>query len=330
MPFTLRSLICAIALVALTACSAPPAPGADPTQAASSAFPPLPPELETCVVQPSIGGYPRFARLMHDPQWMPWPSRLADPEWPSGFHLDRYPETVQFFRAPKSGSGRFNYPREWLQFLREMQPDDDTAVWIATIDAGLFNRGNQPIPILDLDQMQVEPIAESVSSGGNVVKLLGQRNGSGLVELLRVEDTPPLHSEINYELTPWLVTKFTSVSIDGEAGNAGGIDVYFPNLAEGQDGYYVDLKRVEPFPMLPLCAIADKAIELHEAPSDNAPVLGSLQPGESLAMREYLPQGSEVWARTDYGWIRILYLVAGQPVYPTDWEMETTPPMVFE
>src|SRR3989337_2857479 len=83
----------------------------------------------------SIAQPPRFGRLMHDPQWMEWPSRMADPDWPRGFYYDWYPETVKLTTGPKSGDGAFNYTREWLEYLRELQPNDYAATWIARVAA---------------------------------------------------------------------------------------------------------------------------------------------------------------------------------------------------
>ena len=59
-------------------------------------------------------------------------------------------------------------------------------------------------------------------------------------------------------------------------------------------------------------------------------VLGMLAAGEVVIVHEYLAQGSNVWGRTDQGWIRLLYLNgAGRPIYPTSWEMDTRPPILF-
>lgn len=174
-------------------------------------------------------------------------------------------------------------------------------------------------------------MAESISAGGNVVKILEMRNGSGRLEMLYREDTPPSVDEVNYALTPWLVTKFTSVSEDGSLGNAGGIDVYFPNLANQEEGYWVDLDRAEFFPFLPLCVtVEEEGLNLHAEASEASSSLSSLPVGQSLAIREYLPQASDVWGRTDYGWLLLAYQVDGVPVYPTTWEMETRPPILLE
>jgi len=286
--------------------------------------------LKTCTALPKNQVLPRFARLMHDSQWMEWPSRMASPDWPRGFHFDWYPETVPLWRSPRGGDGRFAYDAEWLQFLRELQPNEDAAVWIARVAAGLFNKGNEFIPILNLHQLVARPIAESISSGGNLVRILEKRNGSGRLEMLQFEDGPPDGDEVNYLATPWLITKFTSVSIDGELGNAGGIDVFFPNVAKNSDGYWVDLERVEWFPLLPICVTAREEVQVRAQSSMDADVNARLEIADRVLIFEYLPQGSVVWGRTEQGWIPLEYQVDGQPVYPTTWEMETRPPIVFD
>lgn len=273
---------------------------------------------------------PRFGRLMHDWQWMEWSSRMADPEWNRGFYLDWYPETVKLWSAPSGGEGSVPYSKEWLQYLRELQPNDYSAVWIAEVAAGLFNRGNQSIPILNLSQLLKEPVAAGVSSGGNVVKILEFESGSGRIEMLFARSQPPDVIEVNYRTKPWLITKFTSVSIDGQLGNAGGIDVFFPNLSKLTDGYWVELKRVELFPALPYCAVVKDALVIHTAPAIFSRAVGKVVAGDQVTVREYLPQGSNVWGRIDEGWILLEYLSRGVPIYPTTWEMETRPPISFD
>src|SRR5690606_17425166 len=178
--------------------------------------------------------------------------------------------------------------------------------------------------------LQDKPVAESISAGGNVVRVLEIRNGSGRIEMLHVADAPPSVDDLNYYSTPWLVTKFTSVSEDGALGNAGGIDVYFPNLSKDEEGYWVDLDRAEFFPYLPLCVtVEEEGMHLYAEASDESDSLGALPIGQSLALREYLPQASDVWGRTDYGWLLLAYQVNGVPVYPTTWEMETRPPILL-
>jgi len=278
----------------------------------------------------SIAKPPRFGRLMHDPQWMEWPSRMADPDWPRGFYYDWYPETVKLTTGPKSGDGAFNYTREWLEYLRDVQPNSSTATWITRVAAGLFNAGNEFIPIHQLDQLKNEPVAESISSGGNVVKILEIKNGSARIEMLYLHKDPPDVSDVNYQNKPWLVTKFTSVSINGQLGNAGGIDVYFPNVAKVKKGYWVELKRVELFPALPFCAVVESSLNAHSSPSIFASVTGSVSVAQSVYILEYLPQGSDVWGRIDGGWIILEYLNDGVPIYPTSWEMATRPPILFD
>ena len=128
--------------------------------------------IERCVGQPKTYGYPRYGRLMHDPQWLPWSSRMLDPDWTRSYNADWYPETVPLWTKPRGGDGRLAYSKDWLKYLRALQPNDEAAVWIARVAAGLFNRTNEYIPILTLGDLGKEPIAESISSGGNVVKVL--------------------------------------------------------------------------------------------------------------------------------------------------------------
>ena len=284
---------------------------------------------EECASEAQQTGLPRYARLMHDPQWMPWPSRMGDPEWPSGFHYDWYPETVQLWTRPKGGDGRLPYSKAWLEYLRAIQPDDEAAVWIARIAAGLFNSGNEFIPILNLEAMEKEPVAESISSGGNLIRILEIKNNSGRIEMLYYKDSPPSKTEVNYVATPWLISKFTSISIDGEVGNAGGIDVYFPNLAKQPEGYWVDMQRVELFPALPFCAEGKQTEPVYTSPDDKSLRKGVLVRGQEIVIREYYLKGSDVWGQTSKGWIRLVYQRDGQPIYPTSWEMETRPPIVF-
>jgi hypothetical protein len=283
---------------------------------------------QSCATAAKVSGA-RYARLMHDPQWMPWPSRMHDPGWHSGYYLDWYPETVQLWVNPRGGDGRFRYPAAWLHFLREMQPSDETAVWIARVGAGIFAHGNKDIPILNLSQLKEEPQAEAISSGGNVVKVLEVRNNSIRIEMLYFKDQPPSHNLVNYTYTPWLVTKFTSVSYDGELGNAGGIDVYFPNLAKQESGYWIDGQRVEMFPDLPFCATARRALVARLSASPYGIPTTVVQPGVVLPITEYMPRGSDVWGLTYLGWVRLVYQFQGQPVYDTSWEMETRPPIYF-
>ncbi len=305
-------LLCALLLTANLAAAAP-----QPTALA-------------CKDEPKDRGFPRFARLMHDPQWMEWPSRMGDPEWPNGYYLNWYPETVQLWTGPHSGDGRVAYSKEWLEYLRDLQPSDTAAVWLTTVAAGLFNRVNaSPLPILNLESLKSEPVAESISSGGNVVKVLEVKNGSARIEMVYFRKGAQDPGVMNYQNKPWLVTKFTSVSRDGQLGNAGGIDVYFPNLAKDRKGYWVDVRRIEMFPQTPYCAITLASRTILSAPRTGGQV-GSIAAGQPITIREYLPQGSNVWGHIDGGWILLEYLADdGTPVYSTSWTMRTRPPILF-
>jgi hypothetical protein len=255
---------------------------------------------------------------------------MGEPDWNSGFHFDWYPETVPLWTRPKGGDGRLPYSRPWLRYLRDIQPNDEAAVWIARVAAGLFNRGNDFIPILDLSQLTKEPIAESISSGGNVVRVLEIKNNSARIEMLFSNSSPPSPGEVNYQTRPWLVTKFTSVSIDGELGNAGGIEVYFPNLAKQKEGYWVEMQRVEMFPEAPFCAVVEEFTNVMASPSHQAGRYGVFSPGRRVMVHEYRLVGSDVWGKIQEGWIPLVFQEDGQPIYPTSWEMETRPPIYFD
>ena len=315
---TLIFLLIAFALGNLAAASSQPSASVTASR----------PTLLACEDEPKDRGFPRFARLMHDPQWMEYPSRMAAPEWPRTYYFNWYPETVQLYTGPHSGDGRVAYNKAWLEYLRDLQPSDSAAVWLTRIAAGLFNRVNQSvIPILNLDALKDEPVAEAISSGGNVVKVLEVKNGSGRIEMVYFRKSPP--SGLTYQNKPWLVTKFTSVSIDGQLGNAGGIDVYFPNLAKNRNGYWVEMKRVEMFPQTPYCAVTRVGRTMLSAPRTGG-VIGSVGAGQPITIREYLPQGSNVWGRIDGGWILLEYLADdGTPVFTTSWTMRTRPPILF-
>lgn len=258
------------------------------------------PAALACEDEPKDRGFPRFGRLMHDPQWMEWPSRMGDPAWPNGFYLNWYPQTVQLFTSPHSGEGQVPYNKAWLYYLRDLQPSDEAAVWLTRVAAGLFNKGNEFIPILDLESLKDDPVAVSISAGGNVLKILEIKNGSARIEMVYYKKSPP--ANLNYENKPWLVTKFTSISRDGDLGNAGGIDVYFPNLAKSRNGYWVEMKRVELFPNTPYCAVTISSRTLLSEPRTGAQI-GTIAAGQPITIREYLPQGSNVWGRVDQGWI---------------------------
>lgn len=297
--------------------------------AAWVASPLLGQQFGQCIGEGTITAPPRFGRLMHDSQWMDWPSRMADPNWPAGFSLNWYPETVKFWTDPLGGDGAIPYNKEWLEYLRELQPNEYSAIWITTVSAGLFNKKNQSIPISDLSKLKTVPVAESISSGGNVVRFLEFDNGSGRMDMFDIHRSPPEGGEINYQTRPWLVTKFTSVSRQGGLGNAGGVDVYFPNVSKQATGYWVDLNRVELFPILPYCAVVKEALAVHSSPAIFASAIGMASVGQAVTVREYLPQGSTVWGRTDEGWILLEYLNDGFPIFPTTWEMKTRPPILY-
>ena len=283
-----------------------------------------------CNGEPQNRDYPRWGRLKHDPQWMEFPSRMADPDWPRTYYLNWYPETVPLYTGPHSGDGQISYSKAWLEYLRDLQPSDAAATWITTISAGLFNRQNQSaIPIFNLDQLKVQPIAESISAGGNVVKIQEIKNGSARIETVRATNKAATPSSLSYQNKPWLVSKFTAVSIDGQLGNAAGRDVYFPILSKPGKNLWVELKRVELFPMLPMCVVLDSGRAVYSAPRTGNKVT-TLAAGQSVTLFEYMPQASNVWARVSNGWILIEYLADdGTPVYPTSWTMKTHPPIIF-
>ena len=256
---------------------------------------------------------------------------MAAPDWPNGFYAEWYPETVPLWTGPKGGDGRVPYSKDWLEYLRDLQPNKAAVEWITQISAGLFNAdGNEYIPIFDLGRLGDPPVAEGISTGGNVVKVLETKNGSARIEMLYLRNGPPKLTKINYQSTPWLVTKFTSISLSGELGNANGNDVYFPNVAKQKDGYWVDMQRLEMFPQLPVTVTAIQSVDVLNAPASLAKQIQELPVGQTLTVQEYLPQGSDVWGCSDQGWVLLEYLdKAGQPVYATNWNMQTRPPILF-
>lgn len=268
-----------------------------------------------------------FGRLKHDYQWMDWPSRAANPDWPRGFHLNWYPETVPLWVNPKSGDGKIKYSLEWLIFLRELQPNRNAASWITRIAAGLFNKKNEEIPIFDLLAIEDLPKAEGISSGGNVINILEIQGKSVRIEMIYFRDEVPDPSIINFANTPWLVTKFTSVSLAGEMGNAGGIDVYFPNLSSQKSGYWVDLARVEIFPELPFRAKLNTDLQVYEFPDVRSKKIEEFNNNSNVTVIEYYPRAGNVWGRVTTGWLLLQYQINGHPEFNSNWIMETRPPL---
>lgn len=317
------AVLAPLLLLVLVAASFLPGEAAQPAAAA-----------QACTTSEEIPDFPRFARLKHDYQWMGYPSRMAEPgwSWGGGNQADWYPETVPLTTGPNSGDGSIQYTKAWLQFLRKLQPNDNAAVWITTLAYGLFNRqpNEEKIPILDLDELEEKPVAEGISTGGNVVMVLEVKNGGARLEMLTLKGGPPGTGKVNYQLTPWLISKFTSISTSGEIGNANGLDVYFPLIAKNAKGNWVQVKRIEWFPSLPRCVTPKGSLSILSAPNGLNKNVGSLGAGQTATLLEYMPQGSSVWGRIEQGWILLEYLDrAGQPVYTTDWSMQTRPPILF-
>lgn len=253
----------------------------------------------------------RYARLLHDFQWMPYKSRTITPGWTG---LRSTPETVPLFRGPSySGKDDIKLSKDWLGYLRAINTPRGYK-FIMWPPAGWFNKNKA---------------ADTLGFGGNVVEVHDTINGFAQVKVFSATTKPPSPTEFNFTLHPELVHKFTVISRKGGVANpANGIDVYTFLIGRGGP-LYVPLDRMELFPDLPVEVTVNRSLsrlDVMEKPREKSKVVEKLNPAKSIVIEEYAPRGVDVWGRCDKGWVQLsVYPKARQLKFFTSWRMKTLP-----
>jgi hypothetical protein len=171
-----------------------------------------------------------------------------------------------------------------------------------------------------------------LSFGGNVVVIDEIPGNYGKIRAFDYQETPPYQpDDMNYNLYPQYVNKFTVITPKGVIQNPGsGLDVYFPLIQRTE--LWVDLDCVEFFPEVPTTVTvqlwARPWLNVRQYADVTSKIVGKLRPNKSVAIHEYVPRGSSVWGHTDEGWIALLwYPVPGYFKEFTNWHMKTSPPI---
>lgn len=170
---------------------------------------------------------PALARLLHDSEWMGYPSRSAAPGWRG---LSAPPETVPLLVAPKKSAGKddVRLSQAWLDYLDDLNSDRAEA-FILTPKAGWFNSNTS---------------ADSIGFGGNVVLVDEIVGRYARIRAFNFSSLPPDAADINFQTAPFLVHKFTVTTRTGDIINPGpGLDVYI--FLIGRGSLYVPLERIE-------------------------------------------------------------------------------------
>jgi hypothetical protein len=244
---------------------------------------------------------------------MKFKSRTLTPGWNL---FGNTPETVPLKTNPAPGAPKddIRLSAAWQRYLSQVNPKEGYR-FIMIPRSGWLNKNSN---------------ADTLGFGGNVVEIIEEaRNGMARIKTFNVNDAPPA-SSWNYETRPELVHKFTVITRNGGIQNPqNGIDSY--NIVIGRGPLYVEMSRIEYFPMLPFEAVVGATtlpwLRVREHPDLKSAVAGNLKPLERVEVLEYAPRGGSVWGRTAQGWIALAWFPAGsRPRFYTNWRMATLPP----
>lgn len=252
-----------------------------------------------------------YGRLLHDFQWMSYKSRTVTPGWAG---LPSTPETVPLWVTPNAGKDDIKLSQDWVDYIDALN-SDRAFKFIMSPPAGWFNRNKN---------------ADTLSFGGNVIKIKSISKGVAQIDNLLVKNGPPEVENYNFRFRPELIHKFTVITKTGEVVNpAEGIDVY--TFAIGRSFLHVPMTRVELFPKLPMQVSIGQSLnrlQAHELPNEYSTVLEKLNPAKTLEIYEYAPRGTHVWGRSNKGWVTLLWYPSKNALrYPTSWKMNTIPPV---
>lgn len=258
----------------------------------------------------------QYFRVKHDSQLetYDYKSRTASKDW-SGVNLFT-PEVVPLFIQPvlSIGTHRTILNGNWEVYIDALNGGHKQKLrYLKADNTALFNSTGFPK-------------LESLTMGGNIITLLEIKNGWGRVNTIEYKN-PGVLKEVNYTTRPDLVHKFVVVAWNKETRTTYWVnpppgDIYWP-LVVSRD-VWIQMERLEPFPILPMNVTAKTTQKIRQIPSANGEESGfEFAEGDSGQIVEYHPSGSNVWGRLSTGgWIA---LVQGWK-YPTTWSMATLPP----
>lgn len=260
-------------------------------------------EHEPSSGKPSLSGDTvSFFRVKHDN-----PPRTSLKDWVNP-KMQQAPEVFPLFvdATDKHGTHRTNLST-WESFCRSLNPTTRKWNYYTGAHAGLFNNTSWPNQ-------------ESLTMGGNVVRVIEESKGFARIETLVLENG---HAGATYKTHPWLIHKFTVITNDGRVLNPPVGDIYFPVVLKEGKQAWIPMIWLEKFPSLPRdVTVSALHLNVLSSPGITSPIVGSLDEGQTVTISGYSPMGSDVWGKTAGGWIALLY----NDTYFTSWQMVTEPP----
>jgi len=258
----------------------------------------------------------QYFRVKHDSQLaiFDYRSRTAANDW---IGVDLFtPEVVPLFIQPKLsiGTHRTIVDGSWEVYIDILNGNNEKKLrYLKAKDTALFNTSGFPK-------------LESLTMGGNIITLREINNGWGRVNTISYE-SPGALKNVDYVTRPDLVHKFVVVAWDKKTRSTFWVnpppgDMYWP-LVVSRD-VWIQMERLEPFPILPMVVTAKKTQVIRKTPSTEGAETGEeFSEGDSGQIVEYYPSASNVWGRlSGGGWIALVL----NWKYLTDWSMATLPP----
>lgn len=278
--------------------------------------------FQTFVIpSPSYGSQTvQYYRVKHDDQLSiyNYKSRTVGPDWG---YLKQTPEVVPLSPAPKEGTGTHRTPMDgkWEVYIDQLNNNDKKKLnFIKAPSTALFNGAGFP-------QM------ESLTMGGNIVTIEAIQNGWGRVHTQEYGN-PSAASITNYFNFPDLVHKVVLVTWNTKTKKTYWVNpphgsVYWPFVS--RDDVWVQMDRLEPFPILPMPVTARITQPMRMEPKNDGELSKfEFDEGDSAKIIQYYPSGSDVWGLLETGrWILLFQYTKDGPTYFTTWSMATLPPI---
>lgn len=258
----------------------------------------------------------QYYRVKHDSQLARYnyKSRTAASDWGG---VDNFtPEVVQLYIQPVMaiGTHRTTVDGPWGAYIDALNGYDKQKLrYLKADDTALFDHKGFPY-------------LESLTMGGNVITLAEVKDGWGRVNTINYAD-PGALKDLSYVTRPDLIHKFVVVAWNKENQSTYWVNppvgpIYWPLVARFDA--WVQMERLEPFPILPMVVAAKTTQKIRQAPGLSAEETGfEFSAGETGRIVEYHPAASNVWGRlSGGGWIALVL----HWKYLTDWSMATLPP----